>query len=404
MLYKQGDYFFIGNIFVYLTIYFLVIPFVFSGLDFRAMLALPIFFIGFFSFFIGLKTEKYFKVGFIGPESKNSHKRLNLALSIVALLFLSVDIYNAIFVVLKVVENQLNYTSRYFLESNYSALYLQILALIFLYTKFYFYAVLMSRSKIYYYLIFLIQIILYSTSQVRLVALSPFIIFIIYGFYMGYIKISLSKILLALLLSPFIFLILLISRGKVEGVRYFFDYERLKVLLSDESLTTLISTSMESFLSFEYLVRIINDGVFFIQSGIIRIFFMPISRGDWMDKPEAFSRIIAKNYNIDQYTSGGGSAATIYGDAFLNGHVIGVVFVMFIVGYFSKIVYNTVFNNLYVNRGQRSTLIIFYSIFIYQFLFYFRGFLSESYWKSIILILVFTMLYSIQKVFSRLLR
>ena len=171
MLYKQGDYFFIGNIFVYLTIYFLVIPFVFSGLDFRAMLALPIFFIGFFSFFIGLKTEKYFKVGFIGPESKNSHKRLNLALSIVALLFLSVDIYNAIFVVLKVVENQLNYTSRYFLESNYSALYLQILALIFLYTKFYFYAVLMSRSKIYYYLIFLIQIILYSTSQVRLVAL-----------------------------------------------------------------------------------------------------------------------------------------------------------------------------------------------------------------------------------------
>jgi hypothetical protein len=221
---------------------------------------------------------------------------------------------------------------------------------------------------------------------------------------MGYIKISLLKILLVLLLSPFIFLILLISRGKAEGVRYFFDYERLKVLLSDESLTTSIFTSMESFLSFEYLVRIINDGAFFIESGIIRIFFMPISRDHWIDKPEAFSRIISKNYNIDQYTSGGGSAATIYGDAFLNGHVIGVVFVMFIVGYFSKIVYNTVFNNLYVNRGQKSTLIIFYSIFIYQFLFYFRGFLSESYWKSIILILVFTMLYSIQKVFFRLLR
>lgn len=404
MFYKRDDYFYIGNIFIFLTIYFLIIPFILSEFDLRVMLALPVFFIGFLSFFLGLKTKKYFKIKSASYESMCLHKRTNFALLIMSLFLLFVDIYHAIFIILNPVENNLNYTSRYFLDNDYSSLYVQILTLTFLYIKFYLYALLMSRSKSYYYLIFIIQVVLYSTSQVRLVALSPLIIFIIYGFYMGYIKISLPRVLVLLLLSPVLFLILLMSRGKAEGVRYFFNYEHLNMLFSETNLPALFYTSMESFLSFEYLLRVINDGMFFIESGIIRIFFMPISRDYWMDKPEAFSRIIAKNYNIDQYDSGGGSVATIYGDAFLNGHVIGVVLVMFAVGYFSKVVYNTVFSNLYVNKEQKSMLLILYSIFIYQFLFYFRGFLSESYWKFILLIFVFIVLYSTQRILFRLLR
>jgi hypothetical protein len=216
---------------------------------------------------------------------------------------------------------------------------------------------------------------------------------------MGYLKLSTQRILLVILLSPLIFLILLLSRGKLEGLRYYLNYEQLKILLLDPKLSVLIKTSMESFISFDYLVRIIYDGFFYIESGIVRIFFMAIPRSIWPDKPEALSRVIAKTYNISQYDSGGGSVATIYGDSFLNGHVIGVIIVMFIVGFVSKVIYSTVFNNVKVNRVLGSILILFYSIFVYHYLFYFRGFLSESYWKSIILILVFVILFKIRKLF-----
>jgi len=209
------------------------------------------------------------------------------------------------------------------------------------------------------------------------------------------------RVLPLLLLSPIIFIILLISRGKVEGLKYFSNLKNLETLLLDNNLLVLMKTGMESFLSFEYLVRIINDGVFYIESGIFRIIFMAIPRDIWPDKPELLSRIISKKYNIDAYESGGSAVATIYGDSFLNGHVVGVLIVMFIVGFVSKVIHASVFYNIKVNRESRSILIAFYSIFVYQFLFYFRGFFSESYWKLIILILVFTILFRMRKLFLK---
>lgn len=311
MRYSQPDYFSIVKISTYLTIYFIIIPFVFSDLDFRVILVIPVILIGLISFYIGFRKNKYFK---IEDRGKDFTARFKFFITIIILFFLIKHLYEAFFILKTPAINNINYTSRYFILNYYSSLYLQILFLIFLYTKFFFYAVAMRKSKALFYLIFLIQIILHSTSQVRLVFLSPFIIFTIYGFYIGYLKLPIQRIFLVILFSPFIFVILLLSRGKVEGFVYYLNFENIKILLTDNNLPVLIKTGMESFLIFEYLVRITNDGLFYVESRIFRIFFMAIPRNIWPDKPEALSRVISKTYNVSQYDSGGGSAATIYGD------------------------------------------------------------------------------------------
>jgi hypothetical protein len=398
MRYKQPDYFSIGKVFTFLTVYFIIIPFVFSDLDVRVILVIPVILIGLISFTIGFRTNYYFK---IEDRKIGFTSRFKAFVTIIILLFLFMDLHQAFFILITPLKNNINYNSRYIVESNYGSLYFQIPSLIFLYMKFFFYAVGMSRSKALFYLIFLIQIILYSTNQVRLVFLSPFILFIIYGFYMDYLKLSIQRIFLVILFSPLIFLFLLLSRGRAKGLGYYFNIEQIEIIILDKNLPVLIKTSMESFLSFEYLVSIINDGLFYFESGIIRIFYMAIPRNIWPGKPEALSRIISKNYNVSQYDSGGSSAATIFGDFFLNGHVIGVMILMFVFGFVSKVIHATVFNNVKLNRESSSILIMFYSIFVFHYLFYFRGFFSESYWKSIILILVFVFLFRAKNLFSK---
>jgi hypothetical protein len=122
---------------------------------------------------------------------------------------------------------------------------------------------------------------------------------------------------------------------------------------------------------------------------------MVIPRDLFTDKPEGISRIISKEYNNPQYLDGGGSVATIFGDGFINGHIIGVLFVLFLFGFMSKLVSNTVKYNLFANDESKSILFMLYSIYLWQFINYFRGFFSELYWTSILLGAIFLILYKL---------
>lgn len=286
---------------------------------------------------------------------------------------------------IKIIEN---YTSSFEVK-DYASLYMQIVQLIKYTIKYYIYALLMSRNEKLFYLIFLSQVMLSFNSSARLVALSPFIIFTIYGYYMNYIKVTKFKILITLFSMPYIFVILLLSRSKTEGMNYFLILQNVYNKLTLDSFLNILKIALESFKSFNDLTAIVTSNFVHLESGVIRIFFMPISRGIWEDKPEAQSRIIAKEFSPSAYDNHGGMVGTIFGDVFINGHILGVVILMFLLGFISKIIYNTVHKTNEININQKSILVMFYALYIFQFIYYMRGFFSDSLWKILLMTFIF---------------
>jgi hypothetical protein len=198
-------------------------------------------------------------------------------------------------------------------------------------------------------------------------------------------------------LIPPLFIILLLLRTPNENLNYFERLSQSISQINSERMLPLLKISAESFRSFEDLTNVIQDNFIHPESGVIRIFFMPISRELWPDKPESISRILAKEYSYNQYVAGGGTVATIFGDTFINGHILGVIFLLLMLGYVSKAIYNTMIQNHDISIEQRSILIMAYCMFVFDFLHYFRGFFSEYYWKTIICMASFCVFYAIHK-------
>lgn len=116
---------------------------------------------------------------------------------------------------------------------------------------------------------------------------------------------------------------------------------------------------------------------------------MPISRDNWVDKPEAISRIIAKEYNVGQYDNGGGAVATILGDGFINGHFLGVFLIIICYAIVMSLIYNPLKQARRLNEPLDPGHGMLYAISIHQSLFFFRGFFSESIWRTVLLLVVF---------------
>ncbi len=385
---NNPDYFNIKYIFIFLTIYFTVIPFI-SNITLNSSFTMLFVLLGLVSFLYGYKSKKYFKFEF------KADKRINLNIILyIGYIFLINDYINAIenIISIKTIDD---YTKSYFVE-NHDSLYLSILTLSLFYTKYYLYAILISKNKLLFYLVFLSQILLMFNDSTRLVALFPFIVFIIYGYYLGYIVVNIKRIILVVLSIPILFVVLLLARGKTDGLNYFEIISNIIDTLTYEKVINILKIALESFQSFKDLSLIITENFVHIESGIIRIFFMPISRSIWEDKPDSISRLISNEYNPSQYNDGGGTVATIYADAFINGHIIGLVLILFGFGIITKVIYNTMKKNTNISNYQKSVLLMFYSLFVFQFLYYFRGFLSEFYWKTILLFIIFFILYKFQ--------
>ncbi|HIP34096.1 MAG TPA: oligosaccharide repeat unit polymerase [Bacteroidia bacterium] len=380
------DYFEVKYLFLFLTIYFIFIPFLFE-ISFLSFITILIVLIGSISFMQGYKTNKFFLL----TEQKLKINSIFIGIGILFLLNDLIQGLNNLFSI----RDMESYSSLYEQQDTLS-LYMQIVYLSIYFIKYYLYALIMNKNKALFYLIFLSQIMIFFNSPTRLVALSPFIIFIIYGYYIGYIKINLFKIVIVFLSLPFLFVVLLLSRGKSDGMNYIQILENTINNLTLDNFVSILKVALESFKSFDDLTNLITTNFVHLESGIIRIIFMPISRTIWEDKPEPLARIIAKEFSPNAYDSNGGMVATIFGDAFVNGHVFGVIILLFILGAMSKIIYNTLHKNMQINKDQRAILIMFYSNFIFHFIYYMRGFFSDLLWKTLLLVIIYFVLYKLQ--------
>lgn len=379
------DYLNIKNIFLFLTGYFVLIPFIFN-LKLSSLLTVLVVTIGVGSFLLGYRTRKYFKI-----VSRNENRISTLIIFMLGTYFLISDYISGYYNVFSI-RDMVNYGALYEVKDA-TSLYIQIVYLIIYAVKYYIYALLMSKNKFLFYFIFLSQILILFNSPTRLVALSPFIIFLTYGYYLNYIKINLLRIIVLILMMPIIFVVLLLSRGGTQGLNYFEIVSNVLNSLTIESFIKMLKIALESFKSFDDLVGIVTTNFVHIESGIIRIFFMPISRNIWDEKPEPAARMIAKYFSPENYAGNGGTVATIYGDAFLNAHILGVVFILYCLGYISRVIYNTRKKNTLISTEQKSIITMFYSLYFFQFIYYMRGFLSDSLWKIILISCIFTLLY-----------
>ena len=384
--YFKNNVFEIKFIFLFLTIYFVFIPFLIADISLVTALALAYVLIGCLSFWIGYKTKAHFAVR---AASLKASKFVIAS----ALLFALIDFWSGFNSFTGDFSTQ-DYTES-FAVTDFDSLYTQIPIAIFFAIKYFIFSIAITKNKFIFYSIFLSQVALSITSPTRLVVLQPLIIFIIFGFYYGYIKITYLKIVLSIILAPFLFLLMLFVRGTGGGGNYLDVILKAYDNINLNDGFQLMGVALESFRSFEDLVNIIRSNFVHFESGVIRVFSMPISRSIWPEKPESISRIISKEFNVTQYDSGGGSVALIFGDAFINGHIIGVILILFFLGCASRIIYNTMYRGLLLSPPQRGVLIMMYSVFAYDFLFFYRGFFSEFYWKIIIFLSCFTLLYKL---------
>jgi hypothetical protein len=363
----------IKNIFLFLTLYFVIIPFYFE-INSKSLIAIIIALLGCLFFFAGASTRKYFR-GIFHPcfPSKLS---IITGFSIVLIDF-GVGLYKIIFGL-----SADDYTASFFII-DHDVLYFKIIETLVFSVKYYYLALFASRSRVYFYVAFFAALIYSISSPIRLVALQPIVIFTIFGYYFGYLRMGRLKIISALMIAPFVFVLLLLGRG-LSGASFF---ERLIGGFNQLDIDYLIiqlAIALESFSSFGYFANIVDSNFVSVESGILRFFFMPISRSIWPDKPESISRIISKEYNVDQYFDGGGSVALIFGDAFINGHILGIILILAILGFCSKVVYNTMIESLDSRDVVSAVLVMSYAVFVYDFLYFYRGFFSELFWKALI--------------------
>lgn len=385
---KGIDYSDVNYLFIFLSVYFIIVPYLFEITCLRSLVTF-LALIGCISYLCGASHKKFCRLHY-----RHESAYINKLFLFLGVIFSMSDFIVGLVNLMKA-KATLDYTSSYQV-ADYDSLYVQIIELSLVTAKYYLYALLISRGKKLFWFVFITQIVFFLNSPTRLVALYPFIVLALYGYRMSYLRVTVFRLFIIVCIAPVLFVILLLSRTESESTNYFDKIYGIFEMMSFESFVNILRVALESFQSYEYLVLIVQEQLVKFDSGIVRLIFMPVSRGIWEDKPESISRVISYNYNPGQYFNGGGSVATIYGDAFINGHVFGLVLILFCLGYISRLIYNTATNNITISKNQKSTLYMFYSLFFYQFIYYFRGFFSESYWKLIVIIVVFYGLYFVQ--------
>jgi hypothetical protein len=377
------------NIFAFLTIYFIFVPFIFN-VNIESIYAISLVAIGIMAFILGNKL-KNFSVPFAGSINFESNSIYHIAVTIIGLTLVFQDIINGV-LTLSISVKTSNYTES-FEVNDYASLYWQIYYLVTFTIKYFLLSLFMARGKLYFYLVFVSQILIFLPSHTRLIALFPFIVFIIYGYYMGYLRVTFLRISLAFVVAPFIFVIMLISRAPHENKSYVQVLYDVTSNLTYDGFISMLKVSLESFQSFEFFVKIVNSNFVHIESGLVRMLFMPVPRDVWPEKPESISRIISSEFNTGQYLNHGGSVGTIFGDGFINGHVFGLLFVMVFFGFMSKFFYKNLTSSHQLDKVNKSIFVLLYSIVVFQFIYLFRGFFSESLWKVILICIVYYSLY-----------
>ncbi|MFS6801880.1 O-antigen polymerase [Edwardsiella tarda] len=387
---KSIDYFGV-NFFSFIGFsFFIFLPFSINERD-GSILGLIIAVIGMFSFYIGGRTKKRFSINNV------YFPRL---FDFFAKIILVYYFYMTIHFFLEKIE-VVSYTESY-LNVDYLAIYLKVFDVFAGFLSFYILSNYVGNNKKKFIFVAILSITVNLHSNTRLNLILPAIFWMGYGYYFGFIKLTFLRIFSLLLLSPIVFTFLLLKRVMMGQYDSYID--QIKTIYNYLDFHTLMQNvvvSMETFRSYDIYVRIINEGFIHIESGFIRLFFMIIPRNIWTEKPESVSRIISHNYFPEQYYGGGGTVANIFGDAYINGGVLAVIIILFFWGGISKIIYNTTIKRLYLYESDSKTrafIITFYLLYLMESIQYFRGFMSESFWRLLYLIAITLIL---SKIFRR---
>lgn len=346
--------------------------------------------VGVFSYLVGYKTKKYFKINILSfPNYIGYCAR---AILVYYLFIITVTLTSTVEVG--------SYTEGY-ANVNHFLLYTKILTVFFDILIYYVLSNYVGDNKKRYYLVAILSVLVNLKSNTRLDLLLPVIFWVGYGYYFNIIKVTFIRVFIVLLFTPVLFTALLLRRvmkGSFES--YFEQMQIIYDYLSFDNLLQNIYVSMETFRSYELFIKIVDDGFIHIESGFLRIAFMFIPRSIWVDKPESVSRIISHHFYPEQYDGGGGTVANIFGDAYINGGVIGIILVLFFWGWITKVIYNSTIERLpsFDNDIQtKSFLISVYLVYVQESIQYYRGFMSESFWRLLYFITITILLSKILK-------
>lgn len=378
-------------IFIIMFIYFIVIPFISMDRITDYIYSFLIAIIGFFSFIFG----------YILKPSESSLIRKYPQRTIIKKILLYIFLINDAFTFIQLLLfgiSQDAYNLSYLNSQGANSLYLMILTNILTFVKMYIYFQYSSYGKKQYWFIFILSILVAFTSRQRFDIVSIVCMFGIFGIFYNYIKIKLGLIIpLAIVLFPVFSTVALVARDFVgtATLSEYFQYIKfaLKSQLNSGQLSELVKTSMESFATYEIFNQVIKNNLILPLNGIFRIFFLAIPRSFWPEKPLPMQNMLAYHFVPEAYRKGGGVFANIFGDAYLNGGILMVIIILFILG----ILFRKLFNNL-TNWDKKSPISIgVYSYSIVFLLSFYRGQLSDILWQFILMLFVFKICNSFER-------
>ncbi|MFE4525522.1 O-antigen polymerase [Cytobacillus firmus] len=375
----------------FLFIYFIFLPFLFVSNKSEYFLAFFIAILGFFSFIFGYKL-KFKRVMFLENEFKDlTIKRFLL---IVFILIDLSSIYSFVFGGI----SQGAYNLGYLEVAGSNSLYKQVFHVAISFVKFYIYSGYMKNNKRLFMTLFLVSLFASFSSRVRFDVVQIIIFFGVFGIYFKYIKIGLLRIAIILMLSPIFMLAMLIKRDYVGNTNisnlFVVIQNSMQEIFYDKThFFEMIKISMESFATFEIYNKVIADNFISPTNGIIRIIFNFIPRSIWSEKPYPLQIVLASEYNKTAYNAGGGVFANIYGDAYANGGLLGIIVIMFSLGIVSKMLYNETLKQ----TESQALYVGFYCVFLIYFTHFYRGYLSDMTWQFLLFIMTFIFLNCLEK-------
>jgi hypothetical protein len=258
--------------------------------------------------------------------------------------------------------------------------------------KYYFYSIIIAKNQRVFWLIFLVSLLAAFPGRARFEIISTILFFVIFGSIKNYIRLKSWHIFAGIIISPILMLLLLIKRNIIGDFNlpqvFNLIFDNLINLWRDADLSRELLVSMEAPATFEIFNQVVNDNFVRPENGVLRVFFNFIPRELWPDKPLPMQIELARAYNPSGFEAGGGVFAGIYGDAYANAGMIGVILMPFLVG----LLLNKSYKNAITKSQKSSVNIGLYSVLVIYFANFYRGYFSDMTWQIILLYGVFWIL------------
>lgn len=375
--------FYISPFFVssFLFFYFFLLPPILGQINLQDFLPVLVSCLGFIALIIGAR------IGIMWNCTMGRDTRFTGIVYAMFSFFLFLDLLKIILMFLFGFEQAL-YSADYRNMAKSSHLYLLFFQKLSLYVKYLCYSLVLYRHKRLFYITCFITLFASFENRARMYILNNLIFFGILSIYFGLFKLSFLRVVSITLLAPFAFLIALIKRdfvgyyslGSVGGE----IHKAVINILNDGLIWQNIKTAMECFKTYEFYYEVIDKNMILPLNGFIRIFFNPIPRIIWSEKPLPLQNELARHLNERAFENGGGIFAGLFGDLYLNGGMIFVLAGAVLLGTF----FGRSYRRTFMAKGDNVGLSIgMYSVAVMFFVNFWRGYFSDMLWQFILFLL-----------------